>query len=165
MTQTHPLFFFLLLLPILLFSHPGKTDKNGGHYDKTTGQYHYHNKPEAIKAVTEPAKTENDSATAKKTSFNRTDKAGINERINAYFRQANENVGVLDCDVKIYERNLPDKLKTAILNRDGNKCIICGSIIKLEVDHIRALQNGGNNTASNLATLCDICHVYQNKAG
>lgn len=105
MTQTHPLFF--LLLPILLFSHPGKTDKNGGHYDKKTGQYHYHNKPDATKVATAPAKTENDSATDKKTSFNRADSAGINERINAYFRKANENVGVLDCDVKIYERNLP----------------------------------------------------------
>jgi len=154
MTPTHPLFFSLFLLPILLFSHPGKTDKNGGHYDKTTGQYHYHNKPDATKAVTDPAKTENDSsATDKKTSFNRADKAGINERINAYFRKANENVGVLDCGVKIYERNLPEKIKTAILNRDGNKCVICGSIIKLEVDHIRALQNGGDNSESNLATL------------
>jgi len=60
-----------------------------------------------------------------KTSFNRADSAGINERINAYFRKANENVGVFDCGAKIYERNLPEKLKTAIKNRDGNIFVHC----------------------------------------
>lgn len=25
------------------FAHPGRTDSNGGHYDRSTGEYHYHN--------------------------------------------------------------------------------------------------------------------------
>lgn len=39
---------FLVLLAIMLFlpssasAHPGKTDENGGHYDASTGEYHYH---------------------------------------------------------------------------------------------------------------------------
>lgn len=35
----------LLLLAILVtpaFAHPGRTDSNGGHYDRSTGKYHYH---------------------------------------------------------------------------------------------------------------------------
>ena len=28
------------LFPI--YAHPGKTDSNGGHYDRSTGEYHYH---------------------------------------------------------------------------------------------------------------------------
>lgn len=28
---------------ITLSAHPGKTDANGGHYDRETGEYHYHN--------------------------------------------------------------------------------------------------------------------------
>ena len=26
-----------------VFAHPGRTDSNGGHYDRSTGIYHYHN--------------------------------------------------------------------------------------------------------------------------
>lgn len=38
------LFFLLLLLcfPIVSLAHPGRTDANGGHYDRSTGEYHYH---------------------------------------------------------------------------------------------------------------------------
>ena len=35
----------LLLLSILItpvFAHPGRTDDNGGHWDRSTGEYHYH---------------------------------------------------------------------------------------------------------------------------
>ena len=35
---------FLLSLFIISvsYAHPGKTDANGGHYDSSTGEYHYH---------------------------------------------------------------------------------------------------------------------------
>lgn len=39
-------FLFLLIFQILTFpvlSHPGRTDSNGGHYNRSTGEYHYHN--------------------------------------------------------------------------------------------------------------------------
>lgn len=32
----------LLLLSVTVFAHPGNTDANGGHYDRSTGEYHYH---------------------------------------------------------------------------------------------------------------------------
>ncbi|MBQ8249663.1 MAG: YHYH domain-containing protein [Clostridia bacterium] len=32
--------FALLCLP--LSAHPGRTDANGGHYNRSTGEYHYH---------------------------------------------------------------------------------------------------------------------------
>ena len=37
--------FFLLFLfcfPIVSLAHSGRTDANGGHYDRSTGEYHYH---------------------------------------------------------------------------------------------------------------------------
>lgn len=34
------LFAFAILLPV--YAHPGRTDSNGGHVDKSTGEYHYH---------------------------------------------------------------------------------------------------------------------------
>jgi hypothetical protein len=34
----------LAFIPFVdLFSHSGRTDSNGGHYNRKTGEYHYHN--------------------------------------------------------------------------------------------------------------------------
>lgn len=33
---------FIMVVPIA-FAHPGRTDSNGGHWDRSTGTYHYHN--------------------------------------------------------------------------------------------------------------------------
>lgn len=30
------------LVTIMAFAHSGRTDSNGGHYDHSTGEYHYH---------------------------------------------------------------------------------------------------------------------------
>lgn len=29
-------------LPVVAIAHPGRTDSNGGHHDRSTGEYHYH---------------------------------------------------------------------------------------------------------------------------
>lgn len=38
------LFIFLLLpsIAMIVYAHPGGTDGNGGHYNRSTGEYHYH---------------------------------------------------------------------------------------------------------------------------
>lgn len=36
------LFTLFVLLSLLAFSHPGRTDASGGHRDKKNGGYHYH---------------------------------------------------------------------------------------------------------------------------
>lgn len=36
------LFVSVIILPITAFAHKGKTDAYGGHYDRSTGEYHYH---------------------------------------------------------------------------------------------------------------------------
>ena len=35
----------------MAFAHPGKLDANGGHYDKETGEYHYHKGPNALESL------------------------------------------------------------------------------------------------------------------
>ena len=47
--------------------------------------------------------------------------------------------------------------------RDANRCVVCGSREKLEVDHMRALMNGGDNRINNLSTLCDPCHTEKTR--
>ena len=51
------------LLPLILISltslagaHPGGLDANGGHYNRKTGEYHYHRKP-AAKPTAEEKRT------------------------------------------------------------------------------------------------------------
>jgi hypothetical protein len=33
-----------LVICFSTFGHSGRTDKNGGHYNRKTGEYHYHNR-------------------------------------------------------------------------------------------------------------------------
>lgn len=35
-------FLLLFVFSFLAYGHPGNTDSNGGHYDLSTGEYHYH---------------------------------------------------------------------------------------------------------------------------
>lgn len=49
------------------------------------------------------------------------------------------------------------------VERDGGKYVVYGHTYNLEVDHKRALMNGGDNSLDNLATLCRDCHVVKTK--
>ena len=40
-------FFLFLLLSVSVSAHPGRTDEDGGHYDQSTGKYHWHHGYEA----------------------------------------------------------------------------------------------------------------------
>ena len=47
---------FLAVMLVLVFAtmscaHPGKLDANGGHTDKSTGEYHYHKGPNALQSL------------------------------------------------------------------------------------------------------------------
>ena len=33
---------FIIAIPAVVFAHKGRTDSDGGHYDSSTGEYHYH---------------------------------------------------------------------------------------------------------------------------
>ena len=41
----------VLVMSLTASAHPGKLDKNGGHYDKETGEYHYHKGPNALEPL------------------------------------------------------------------------------------------------------------------
>ena len=158
----------IILAPVDGFAHGGGLDSSGGHYNRRTGEYHYHRQPAAKTILPSRPSTEFTVSHSRATSSPRSTTPAISpsersQKINAYFRNANENVGALSCGVVIHERNLDSATKRAVRNRDGNRCVICGSTMKLEVDHIRGLQNGGSNDASNLATLCDDCHTEKTR--
>ena len=80
------------------------------------------------------------------------------KRLNEYFQEGNTNWETHRLGKPKIERDVTSKLKSAIRDRDDHQCVICGLTEPLEVDHTRALENGGDNEPDNLATLCRNCH-------
>lgn len=56
------------------------------------------------------------------------------------------------------EKNLTKSERKEILDRDDNKCRICGNKDNLEVHHVIPVANGGGKYSKNLCTLCSSCH-------
>lgn len=48
--------------------------------------------------------------------------------------------------------------RRGIYERDGHRCLACGSEKKLTLDHIVPISKGGTNDESNLQTLCEGCN-------
>ena len=53
---------------------------------------------------------------------------------------------------------IPQDILDKVWNRDGGKCIKCGSQENIEFDHIIPFSKGGSNTYRNLQILCEKCN-------
>lgn len=53
---------------------------------------------------------------------------------------------------------LPEQLRQAVFERNGFKCLHCGTPTNLTIDHIIPLFKGGTNDEFNLQTLCRSCN-------
>jgi 5-methylcytosine-specific restriction endonuclease McrA len=53
------------------------------------------------------------------------------------------------------ERFLSKSVRTKVLKRDKQKCVLCGATDNLEIDHI----DGSSDDLSNLQVLCNACHT------
>ena len=61
---------------------------------------------------------------------------------------------------------IPQDVQDRVWNRDGGKCVKCGSQENLEFDHIIPFSRGGANTYRNLQILCESCNIEKsNKIG
>jgi len=64
--------------------------------------------------------------------------------------------------IKKERSKMTNTLRYKILNRDNNRCQVCGSTqsdgVKLQVDHIIPVSKGGKTEENNLQTLCDRCN-------
>lgn len=48
--------------------------------------------------------------------------------------------------------------KGLVLERDGNRCVTCGSVEDLQIDHRIPLAKGGENSLDNLQAMCGTCN-------
>jgi 5-methylcytosine-specific restriction endonuclease McrA len=58
------------------------------------------------------------------------------------------------------------ELHRQVLERDGWRCQVCGSMQQLQVHHLKFRSQSGGDEEQNLITLCPECHVQvHRKAG
>jgi len=69
--------------------------------------------------------------------------------------EALENVE--KADISRRER-ISDSVRLFVWQRDQGKCVKCGSVEKLEFDHIIPVIKGGSNTERNIQLLCEQCN-------
>ena len=61
-------------------------------------------------------------------------------------------------DTKPKRQAIPSDVKVQVWQRDGGKCVECGSNRNIEFDHIIPLSLGGANSFRNLQLLCEDCN-------
>jgi hypothetical protein len=89
-------------------------------------------------------------------------KALAMERLAKKERKINRAVSMMENNMYNEDRNLrehiPDDVKVFVWNRDGGKCVRCGSRHNLEFDHVIPVSKGGSSTARNIQILCEACN-------
>lgn len=72
-------------------------------------------------------------------------------------RSVDRHIG-LDASEQPKREHIADRIRIFVWQRDEGKCVKCGSIEKLEFDHIIPVAKGGNNTERNIQLLCEACN-------
>jgi 5-methylcytosine-specific restriction endonuclease McrA len=56
-------------------------------------------------------------------------------------------------------QTIPPELRQKVLERDGYKCVMCGSTKYPQIDHIKPFSKGGETVFDNLQTMCRKCKL------
>ena len=83
-------------------------------------------------------------------------KNGVPNNIQDDSNNHNSNKEVLNKEKR--SRRISQEVKDKVWNRDGGKCVDCGSNENLEFDHIIPHSKGGANTYRNIQLLCEPCN-------
>jgi hypothetical protein len=56
--------------------------------------------------------------------------------------------------VRTYRPQIPAAVKQAVWDRDGGRCVLCGTTEQLQYDHVIPWSKGGADTVENLRLVC-----------
>lgn len=76
-----------------------------------------------------------------------------------------EQQGIESGSRRSRRERIPQSIQNEVWNRDGGRCVECGSRERLEYDHIVPVARGGSNTARNLQLLCESCNRAKGTGG
>ena len=63
------------------------------------------------------------------------------------------------------DANAYRELHRQVLQRDGWRCQVCGSMQHLQVQHLKFRSQSGGDEEQNLITLCGKCHAHIHSKG
>lgn len=66
--------------------------------------------------------------------------------------------GVAGQPIENNREAIPEAVRIFVWRRDAGKCVQCGSVEKLEFDHIIPVSKGGSSTERNIQLLCEGCN-------
>ncbi len=94
------------------------------------------------------------------SSSHKTQVCVMGELANIKSRRLLELMGYEESDIVFAKKSyrVSDKLRSKVLLRDENKCLKCGSIHDLTIDHVFPRALGGKSDEFNLRTLCRSCN-------
>lgn len=100
--------------------------------------------------------------TSKYADFNAGEIKTIIKKLNQKDGSFYTNREIWDAICRVERGKVTNKMRFAIMARDGYRCVKCGrpdSRAYLEIDHIIPIAKGGKSTYDNLQTLCHECNV------
>lgn len=62
-------------------------------------------------------------------------------------------------EIKPRREAIPRAVQREVWQRDGGRCVECGTKEKLCFDHIVPFSRGGSNSVRNLQLLCELCNL------
>ena len=89
--------------------------------------------------------------------------------IKHFVRQAESKLNRIKSEIEAFENleqqpsgrreRIPEAVQILVYERDGGKCVKCGSKEKLHFDHIIPVSKGGSSTDLNIQLLCQRCNL------
>ena len=73
-------------------------------------------------------------------------------------RLAKARAAAQEAREEVGRERIPEEVRLLVWERDGGRCVKCGSTEDLEFDHIIPVSKGGSNTEKNVQLLCATCN-------